>query len=109
MSEIYKIRLRVGDTVMVRAGKFKGQTGKITAVHPKLNQVTVEGINVVKKSIKRDQRNPRGEIREITKPVWVSKVGLIDPSTKRAGRIVYKVNKDGKKTRIFAKSGKAIK
>ena len=55
-TEIYKIRLRVGDTVVVRAGKYKGQTGKITAVHPKLNQVTVEGINVVKKHIKRDQR-----------------------------------------------------
>jgi len=109
MSEIYKIRLRVGDTVMVRAGKFKGQTGKITAVHPKLNQVTVEGINIVKKHIKRDQRNPRGEIREITKPMWVSKVGLVDASTKKPGRIAYKLDKDGKKTRVFAKSGKEIK
>ena len=108
-AKIYKIRLRIGDTVMVRAGKFKGQTGKITAVHPTLNQVTVEGINIVKKHIKRDQRNPRGEIREITKPMWVSKVGMVDPSTKKPGRIAYKVTKDGKKTRAFAKSGKEIK
>lgn len=109
MSDIFKIRIKVGDTVMVRAGKFKGQTGKVTAVHPKLNQVTVEGINIVKKHIKRSQVNPRGEIREITKPIWVSKVGLVDPSTKKPGRIAFKVDKDGKKTRVFAKSGKEIK
>ncbi len=105
----FKIRLKVGDTVMVRAGKFKGQTGKVTEVHPKLNQVTVEGINVVKKHIKKDQRHPRGEIREITKPIWVSKVGLVNPTTKKPGRIAYKVTKEGKKTRVFAKSGKEIK
>lgn len=109
MSELYKIRLKVGDNVMVRAGKFKGKTGKVTAVHPKLNQVTVEGINVVKKHIKRDQRNPRGEIREITKPIWVSKVGLVTSTTKKPGRIAFKISKDGKKTRVFAKSGKEIK
>lgn len=109
MSELYKIRLKVGDTVMVRTGKFKGKTGKVTAIYPKMNQVTVEGINVVKKHIKRDQRNPRGEIREITKPIWVSKVGLVNPTTKKPDRIAYKVDKDGKKTRVFAKSGKEIK
>lgn len=105
----FKIRLKVGDTVMVRAGKFKGQTGKVTEVHPKLNQVTVEGINVIKKHIKKDQRRPRGEVREITKPIWVSKVGLVNPTTKKPGRIAYKVTKEGKKTRVFAKSGKEIK
>jgi ribosomal protein L24 len=44
---IYKIKLKKGDTVMVRAGKQKGQTGKVTAVHPSLNKVTVEGINML--------------------------------------------------------------
>lgn len=105
----FKIRLRVGDTVMVRAGKEKGKTGKVTAVHPKLNKVTVEGVNVVKKSIKRDQRTPRGEIREITKPIWVSKVGIVVSGAKKPGRIAYKIANDGKKTRVLAKSGKEIK
>jgi hypothetical protein len=32
-TKIFKIRIKKGDTVMVRAGKFKGKTGKVLAVH----------------------------------------------------------------------------
>jgi large subunit ribosomal protein L24 len=105
---LFKIRLQKGDTVTVRSGKYKGKTGKVLATHPKENKVTVEGINVIKKHVKPTQRTP-GSIKEITKPIWVSKVGLVDASTKKLGRIAYKHDKDGKKTRIFAKSGKEIK
>ena len=105
----YKIRLKKGDTVMVRSGKYKGQTGVIQAVHPMENKVTVEGINIVKKSMKPDQKYPRGGIIEITKPIWVSKVGIVEPTGKKPERIGYKVTKEGKKTRVFKKSGKEIK
>jgi large subunit ribosomal protein L24 len=108
-THLYKIRLKVGDTVTVRSGKYKGQSGKITAVHPRLNKVTVEGINVVKKHVKPNRQHPQGSIVEITKPVWVSKVGIIDASTKKPGRVAYKIAKDGQKTRVFAKSGKEVK
>ena len=74
MSELYKIRLKKGDTVVIRSGKYKGKTGKITATHPRDNKVTVEGINIVKKHVKPDQQHPQGAIVEVTKPIWVSKV-----------------------------------
>lgn len=106
---IYKIRLKKGDTVIVRAGKYKGQTGKITATHPKENKVTVEGINVVKKHVKPTQQHPQGAIVELTKPIWVSKVSIVEPTTKQASRIGYTVDKDGKKVRVFKKTGKEIK
>ena len=106
---IYKIRLKKGDTVMVRSGKYKGQTGKVTATHPNLNKVTVEGINVVKKHVKPSRNNPQGAIVEITKPMWVSKVAVVEPTSKRPSRIGYKLNKDGNKTRIYKKNGKEIK
>lgn len=106
---IYKIRLKKGDTVMVRAGKYKGQTGKITAVHPSLNKVTVEGINIVKKHQKPNQAHPQGGILEITKPIDVSKVGIVEPTSKKPSRIGYKIDKDGNKTRVFKKTGKEIK
>ena len=35
------------DTVIVITGKDKGKKGTITAAFPKLNRVTVEGVNVV--------------------------------------------------------------
>lgn len=106
---VYKIRLKKGDTVIVRAGKYKGQTGKITATHPRENKVTVEGINVVKKHVKPSQTNPQGAIVELTKPIDVSKVGIVEPTSKKASRIGYKIAADGTKTRIFKKTGKEIK
>jgi large subunit ribosomal protein L24 len=108
-SKVYKIRLRKGDTVIVRAGKYKGQTGKIVATHPTENKVTVEGINIVKKHVKPNQQNPQGGIVELTKPIWVSKVSIVEPTTKKASRIGYDVDKDGKKTRVFKTTGKEIK
>lgn len=107
--KIFKIRLKKGDTVVVRSGKYKGQTGAITAVHPSENKVTVEGVNVVKKHQKPTQTQPQGGIIEVTKPIWVSKVGIVDPSTKKAARIAYKLDKDGKKVRVYAGTQKEIK
>lgn len=109
MSNIFKIKLKKGDTVIVRAGKYKGQTGKITATHPSLNKVTVEGINIVKKHVKPNKAYPQGAIVELTKPIWTAKVAVIDPTTKKATRIGITVDKDGNKTRVYKKSGKEIK
>jgi large subunit ribosomal protein L24 len=108
-NKIYKIRLKKDDTVIVLAGKYKGKTGKVVATHPRENKVTVEGVNIVKKHQKPNKANPQGGILEITKPIWVSKVAIVDPSTKKASRIGYSVAKDGTKTRVFKKSGKEIK
>lgn len=95
--------------VVVRSGKDKGKTGKITAVHPSDNKVTVEGINLVKKHQKPTQAHPQGGILEITKPIWVSKVSIVEPTSKSASRIGYITDKDGKKQRVYKKTGKEIK
>lgn len=106
---MFKIRLKKGDTVIVRAGKYKGKTGKVTATHPAQNKVTVEGINIVKKHVKPNQQYPQGSIIEKTQPIWVSKVSIVEPTTKKASRIGYKLNEDGTKTRVFKSTGKEIK
>ena len=94
---------------MVRAGKYKGKTGKIIATHPSANKVTVEGINIAKKHVKPNNAHPQGAIVELTKPIWVSKVGIVETTTKKPSKIGYKVDKDGNKVRIFKSSGKEIK
>lgn len=100
--KIYKIRLKKGDTVMVRTGSEKGKTGKVVKVHPSLNMVTVEGINIVKKHKKPTQADPQGGIIEVTKPIWVSKVGIVHPTDKKkTSRIGYQLTKDGKKVRVY--------
>lgn len=109
MEKIYKIRLKKGDLVQVLSGKYKGKEGKILAVHPRENKVTVEGINIVKKHQKPNQKYPQGGIIELTKPIWVSKVAIVDPTAKKPSRIGFKLDKDGNKTRVFKTSGKEIK
>jgi len=106
---MFKIRLQKGDTVVVRSGKYKGKSGKIVSTHPAENKVTVEGINIVKKHVKPNRTHPQGAIVELTKPIWVSKVAVVDPTTKKATRIGYQLDKDGNKTRVYKKSGKEIK
>ena len=108
-NKIYKIRLKKGDTVIVLAGKYKGKTGKVLATHPSENKVTVEGVNIVKKHQKPSKAYPQGGIIDITKPMWVSKVAIVEPTSKKASRIGYQIAKDGTKTRVFKKTGKEIK
>lgn len=106
---VYKIRLQKGDTVVVLAGKYKGKTGKVLATHPTENKVTIEGINIVKKHVKPNRAYPQGGIIEMTKPIWVSKVAAYDAATKKPSRIGYKLDKDGKKTRVLKRTGKEMK
>lgn len=109
MNTTTKIKIKKGDTVIVRTGKYKGQTGKVTATHPTLNAVTVEGINVVKRHVKPNRQHPQGNIVELTKPIAVSKVAAYEPTAKKASKIATKVDAKGNKTRVYKKSGKEIK
>lgn len=109
MNTLYKIRLKKGDTVIVLSGKDKGKTGKVLATHPKLNKVTVEGIHVVKRHMKPSKSHPQGGIVEQTMPIWVSKVAIVEPTTKKPSRIGYTYDKDGNKLRVYKSNGKEIK
>lgn len=109
IAKVYKIRIKKGDTVMVRTGKYKGRSGQVLNVHPSTNMVTVEGINIVKRHRKPSTRHPQGAVTEITKPIWVSKVGILDSLAKKPSRIGYKITADGKKQRILKTSGKEAK
>ena len=106
---VFNIRLKIGDTVVVRGGKYKGKTGKITATHPSDNKVTVEGINIVKKHVKPNRAHPQGDIVELTKPIWASKVGIVEPTSKLPSKIEHKIDAKGVKIRVFKRSGKEIK
>jgi large subunit ribosomal protein L24 len=107
--QVFKIRLKKGDTVIVRSGKYKGKTGRVTATHPSLNKVTVEGINIVKKHVKPNRTHPQGDIVELTQPIWVSKVAIVEPTSKKPSKIEHKIDAKGVKTRVYKRSGKEIK
>jgi len=106
-NKIFKIKLKKGDNVIVRSGKYKGKIGNVIATHPRLNAVTVEGVNVVKKHQKPNKTHPQGGIIEKVRPIAVSKVGI--NVNGKPSRIGYMVGKDNVKVRVAKKSGKELK
>jgi large subunit ribosomal protein L24 len=95
------MKLRKDDKVVVILGKDKGKTGTVQAVLPKEGKVVVENINVVKRHTKPSQKLPRGGILDITKPIDVSKLMVLDPASDKPARIGYAIKPDGTKERIF--------
>ena len=100
-------KLKVNDSVVVLAGKDKGKTGTIKTINWKTNRVVVEGVNMVKKTMKPSQQNPQGGLVDIEKAIHVSNVAVADPKSGKATRVKVQ-EKNGKKVRV-AKSGADIK
>ncbi len=109
MNNSYKIKLKKGDSVVVISGKDKGKTGIVLATHKQTNKVTVEGINVVKKHLKPSKQHPQGGISDKTMPIYVSKVAIVEPTSKKPSKICVKQNSEGKNLRVYKRTGKEIK
>ena len=101
------MKIKKGDTIIVRSGKDKGKEGKVLRAFPKKSEVLVEGVHVVTRHQKARRRGSKGELVHKPMPVPTSIVGLKDAKTGKAGRIGYKVE-EGKKVRIIRQSGEAV-
>jgi large subunit ribosomal protein L24 len=99
------MKIRKGDTIKVIAGKDKGKTGTVLMAHPSTKQVTIEGINVVKRHQKNRHTRSQGQIIEKSKPVDVSNVALLEGD--KTVRVGYSIE-GKKKTRVARPSGTAI-
>jgi large subunit ribosomal protein L24 len=101
-------KIRKGDDVIVRTGKDKGKSGRVSQVL-KDNKIVVEGINQAKKNQK---PNPNAGVSGgiITKdmPINVSNVGLYNPTTKKADRIGFRFLENGKKVRYFKSTNEVV-
>ena len=101
-------KIKKGDSVVVRSGKDKGQTGTVLQVMPKDGKILVSGVNIAARHRKPSQTNPQGGIDRREAPMAISKVGLADPKTGKATRVRFETSKDGKKVRVAVKSGEKI-
>ena len=101
-------KLKVNDTVQVLAGKDKGKSGKVKLINFKTNRVVVEGVNIVKKTMKPNQANQQGGIVDMEKAIHISNVALLDPKSGKPTRVTVK-KVDGKNVRVATKSKSEIK
>ena len=101
-------RLQRGDLVVVISGKYKGKQGRVKRVLLDDDKVIIEGINLVKRHTKPNQRTQQGGIIEKEAPMHACKVMPLDPQTNKPTRVKIKVDENGLKMRV-AKSGAEIR
>lgn len=111
------MKVKKGDTVVVIAGKNKGDIGKVIAAYPQEDKVLVEGVNRVTKHTKPTQtargKEAGGIVHQEAK-IDVSNVMLaveveVDGDKKTVGtRVGYRVDDNGNKVRYAKRTGEDI-
>jgi large subunit ribosomal protein L24 len=96
----------VGDKVLVTAGKDKGKKSEIVKTFRKKNTVLVKDVNIYAKHVKPYAGKP-GEIVRRERPLPTAKIAILNDKGE-VDRVGYKVTKDGKKERVFKKTGTVI-
>jgi large subunit ribosomal protein L24 len=100
-------RIKKNDTVIVTKGESAGQTGKVLRVLPKKDKAIVQGVNVIKKAVRRSETHPNGGYLEREAPVQLSNLMPYDPDKKKGVRV--KVIQEGDKSvRKSKASGKSL-
>ena len=84
-----KFHVKRGDQVVVIAGAQKGKSGKILEILAAKQRARVEGLAMVKKHLKKSEKNPQGAISELEGSIHLSNLMLqsnYDGSTRRPRR-----------------------
>ncbi len=106
-----KLKIKKKDQVVVISGKDKGRTGEVMEVIAgdawTPTRVVVSKVNVVTKHKKPTQTDAGGLVK-LEAPIALSKVMLADPKTGKPTRVRVKIQSDGERVRVAAKSGETI-
>jgi len=98
------MKLKVGDTVKVVAGKDKGTESKIARVNKKNNQIIVEGVATAKRHQRPEGQTMQGGIIDKDMPISASNVMIVCPECGPT-KIGARFDTDGRKYRVCRKCG----
>jgi large subunit ribosomal protein L24 len=71
-----KAHIKKGDEVVVIAGSELGNRGKVLSVNKKKQRVVVEGLKMIKRHTRKNDKNPQGAIIEREGTIHSSNVML---------------------------------
>jgi large subunit ribosomal protein L24 len=97
--------IRTGDTVEVIAGNDRGRKSRVIKVDRATGKAIVEGVNGVKKHIRRSQKHPQGGVLKKDMPIQLSNLQYVCPSCNVATRLGARFLDDGGKERFCKKCG----
>jgi large subunit ribosomal protein L24 len=95
-------KIRTGDTVLVTAGRNKGQSGKVRRNVIDRDRIVIEGVNIVKKHLKRGRARQAG-IVEVEAALHVSNVMLVCPNCNQPTRVGVRKDDEEKNERYCKK------
>lgn len=101
-------RVKRDDQVLVISGKDRGKRGKIRRVFPEDGKVVVEGVNLVKRHLRRSEQNPQGAILSRESRLPMDRVVPICPKCNRGVRVGFKILQDGSKQRTCRRCGEGF-
>lgn len=103
-----QIKVRKGDMVKVLAGKDRGKSGTVERVFPKLREVVVTGVNLVKKHQSPRRHAGTGGILTIAAPLPIARVMVICPHCQKPTRVTVRLTTDGKRIRACKRCNEAF-
>jgi large subunit ribosomal protein L24 len=97
--------IRTGDSVEVIAGNDRGLKSRVIKVDRAAGKAIVEGVNRVKKHIRRSQKHPQGGVLSKEMPVQLSNLQFVCESCGSATRLGARFLPNGSKERYCKKCG----
>lgn len=98
-----KYKLKKNDQVQIMFGKDRGKTGRLLRIDREKGRVVVEGLNMVKKTIRSKGQQQKGGISTVEAPLDISNVQIV---CKKCGPTRIGCRIEGElKTRICRKCG----
>lgn len=101
------MKIKKNMLVKVISGNNKGKEGKVLFVFTKSSRVLIEGVNLIKKTIRPTQENTSGGFVEREAPIHISNVMAVYNGVPT--KISMKRLEDGTKVRISKKNNGEIK
>jgi large subunit ribosomal protein L24 len=101
-------KIKKNDMVYVLSGRDKGKTGRVFRVFPGKDRALVEGINYVKKHMRKTQANQQGGIVEKESPIQLSNLALFCKTCNKFARSGINILADGTRARYCKRCKEVI-
>ena len=97
------MKIKIGDTVKLLAGKDHGKTGKVIQIFKDSERVVVENVNQLVKHLKPRGKAEKGKKVSFSAPMHISNIQFQCPKCKKYTRLGVKTLQNGKRIRVCKK------
>lgn len=109
MQSFFKMfRIKKNDIVMITSGKDKGKSGRVLQLDRDASCALVEGINLVKKHVRRIKDSQQGGIMQVERPLPLSNIMPFCKNCNRPVKVGYRIAQDKTKSRFCRRCSQSI-